>query len=348
MACLPRKGSCTFLGCPYSDAFNLRGTVRGSPRGTRRPRKARAGARRKSGAGISSALSQLRIMQQQPTENEAPAISPTSSPTAVLLKQAVGICGSVLGNIQNARMEKTEDVVKLAALFDVAKSASQVVMNLRQARTTPNIVLQPPTGGLSAPQIFGGQSSLMPSPSQPFGNPGASLVPQTNTRPPAVSGLSSQRLFGEEPFLFVADSSRSQASGGGSGVKRKRGAANKTDASLAGAQVPWPTAHRAWCRGDAPAALRLGPADAPGQHTLAGALRTAQTPAAWRGVPRGSECYGCYGAGGIARGAVRCLCGYARARGCVSWGVRVMAPLPECTAANPARRRATEQGACLF
>ena len=223
-------------------------------------------------------------MQQQPTENEAPAISPTSSPTAVLLKQAVGICGSVLGNIQNARMEKTEDVVKLAALFDVAKSASQVVMNLRQARTAPNLVLQPPTGGLSAPQIFGGQSSLMPSPSQPFGNPGASLVPQTNTRPPAVSGLSSQRLFDEEPALFVADSSRSQASGGGSGVKRKRGAANKTDASLAGAQVPWPTAYRAWCRGDAPAALRLGPADAPGQHTLAGALRTAQTPAAWRGV----------------------------------------------------------------
>ena len=181
-------------------------------------------------------------MQHQPTENEAPAISPTSSPTAVLLKQAVGICGSVLGNIQNARMEKTEDVVKLAALFDVAKSASQV--NLRQARTAPNLVLQPPTGGLSAPQIFGGQSSLMPSPSQPFGNPGASLVPQTNTRPPAVSGLSSQRLFGEEPFLFVADSSRSQASGGGSGVKRKRGAANKTDAqgmsraALAGAQVP--------------------------------------------------------------------------------------------------------------
>ena len=67
-------------------------------------------------------------------------------------------------------------------------------------------------------------------------------------------------------------------------MKRKRGAANKTDASLAGAQVPWPTAHRAWCRGDAPAALRLGPADAPGQHAPAGALRTAQTPAAWRGV----------------------------------------------------------------
>ena len=322
------------------------GVPSGVPRAVpARPRKARAGARRKSGISISSALSQLRIMQQQPTENEAPAISPTSSPTAVLLKQAVGICGSVLGNIQNARMEKTEDVVKLAALFDVAKSASQVVMNLRQARTTPNIVLQPPTGGLSAPQIFGGQSSLMPSPSQPFGNPGASLVPQTNTRPPAVSGLSSQRLFGEEPFLFVADSSRSQASGGGSGVKRKRGAANKTDASLAGAQVPWPTAHRAWCHGDAPAALRLGPADAPGQHTLAGALRTAQTPAAWRGVLSAT--------GPVAR-ARR---GTAPVRVCARVGVRVlgsqrgardMAPLPGCAAATPARRRATEQGACLF
>jgi len=260
------------------------GAPSGVPRAAPAAPEKHARGRDENQASASAPRSQLRIMQQQPTENEAPAISPTSSPTAVLLKQAVGICGSVLGNIQNARMEKTEDVVKLAALFDVAKSASQVVMNLRQARTTPNIVLQPPTGGLSAPQIFGGQSSLMPSPSQPFGNPGASLVPQTNTRPPAVSGLSSQRLFDEEPALFVADSSRSQASGGGSGVKRKRGAANKTDASLAGAQVPWPTAHRAWCHGDAPAALRLGPADAPGQHTLAGALRTAQTPAAWRGV----------------------------------------------------------------
>ena len=137
-------------------------------------------------------------MQQQQTEDEAPAFSATSSPTAVLLKQAVGICGSVLGNIENARMETTEDATKMAALFEVVKGASQVVMNLRQARTAPNLVLQPPSGGLLAPQIFGGQSSLMPSPSQPFGNPSASLGPHTITRPAAVPGLSSQRLFSEE------------------------------------------------------------------------------------------------------------------------------------------------------